>query len=68
MIMSQQLMAQIESEVVDFVSDLRIGLRPCRKQKIRKPDFAVARRWRLRRVREAEEDVDEGVLVPVGET
>lgn len=65
--MSQQLIAQMESDVVDFVSDLRIGLRPCRKQKIRKPDFAVARRCRLRGVRGLDDAVDDGVLVPVGE-
>lgn len=65
--MSQQLIAQMESEVVDFVSDLRIGLRPWRKQKIRKPDLAVARRWRLRGLMDVEEVVDDGVLVPVGE-
>ena len=41
---SQLLMAQIESLVVDFVKDFNIGLRPNNAQYINIADFAVERR------------------------
>lgn len=46
--MSQQLIAQIESLAVDFVRDLRMGLRANSAQYIRMADLAVARRCWLR--------------------
>jgi hypothetical protein len=46
--MSQQLMAQMESLVVDLVRDFRIGLSANSAQYIRMADLAVARRCWLR--------------------
>lgn len=41
---SQLLIAQMESLLVDFVKDLSIGLRPSSAQYISTADFAVASR------------------------
>lgn len=53
---SQQLMAQMESLVVDLVRDLRIGLRPRRAQKIRTADLAVTNLWEFRAEEKGESD------------
>ena len=43
---SQLLMAQMESLLVDFVKDLSMGLKPSNAEYISTADFAVAsRRW-----------------------
>ena len=41
---SQLLMAQMESLLVDFVKDLSIGLKPSNAEYISTADFAVASR------------------------
>lgn len=48
MISSQQLTAQMESLAVDLVSDFRIGLSPSNEKYMRKADFTVESRCRLR--------------------
>lgn len=48
MAISQQLMAQIESLVVDLVSDLSMGLRPRKVQNINRADFTVVNICRCR--------------------
>lgn len=65
MAISQQLMAQIESLVVDLVSDLRIGLRPRRVQNIKSADLAVVNIWRCRdAMKAAVGSGDSGVATP----
>lgn len=46
--MSQNAMAQMESDAVDRVRDLRIGERPRSAKYIRVADLAVARRCCMR--------------------
>lgn len=69
MAISQQLMAQIESLVVDLVSDLSMGLRPRKVQNINREDFTVVNICRCRdainaAVGEGACSGDDGVVAP----